>query len=691
MRWRINNFIFCERQQTLTSVHKDQDQTQQQAQQLEPMVVELLAYFCRNADQIISRSQLIEVVWQGRMITDNAVNKIVTKLRKSFNDDAKKPRFIATFPKKGYKFIATISPLVEEPVKGVSKPISETQVTLNKKKIFYTSLLLLLIFILIGLAISWQLDKKQQPTTQVKALTRDPGRESRGQVSPNGQYLAYVEMRNKKMHQWIKSLTDETIIEISHGEEKTVWVDSVSWNSNGSKIIYLVTTPDSCQYFMRSFKQMTIGKPQLIHNCPAGSYGKIAFTHDDNRVVYTESDGSDTPFSLFEMNLITGQKRRLKQPELFLGGNSQFDLHPTENKLLISSPDKQQWEGFYSLDLETDELLLLFKQDAYICCGIWDHSGQRVVLMGEHPAYQLVSYDLQGHDRRIIYTGSEQLRVPERHANGKDYMFSVIHTNQNIHYINHGTHDKKIISNTSVNDRLATFSQHEDLVAYIGLSSGNEEVWLTGIDGKGRKKLTNFNDSRHYIELLWSYNGDNFIGLTLNEIHLIDSKTGQSQVLKIPQVEIRGVSWKSNRVISYSIKNESGWQVKYYEINSHQASSENNKWQFIRYAHNSADVLWQDKNGNLYTGERQLKVLDKELLAVEFMNGRTFNLNKSASIWAWQIRVGGKYQLMLKENLNQTAKHILDSDSYHFDLSEKGLLYHTVVSLNADIYQSISQ
>ena len=103
-----------------------------------------------------------------------------------------------------------------------------------------------------------------------------------------------------------------------------------------------------------------------------------------------------SPYELFEINLQTQLKKKLNQPEIFLGGNSQFDIHPFENKLLISSPDKQQWEGFYSLNLQTDELTLLFKQDAYICCGIWSHDGERVVLMGEYPAYQLISYDLNG-------------------------------------------------------------------------------------------------------------------------------------------------------------------------------------------------------------------------------------------------------------------------------------------------------
>lgn len=700
MRWQIENFIFCERQQNLT--------LGEQVQQLEPMVVELLVYFCNHTDQIISRDQLIEQVWCGRIITDNAVSKAITKLRKYLNDDPKKPRFIATFPKKGYKFIASVSPVNEVKAEAIKTDIElipgdvnktsqnrvqpETISVKNNKKLLSQRALLILILLvsIIAVVVVWPFNNEPQTFTQVKALTRDSGRESKPQVSPDGQYLAYTESRDKKMRQWIKDLNSQTSIEVSHGESNNIWVDSAAWNSDGSKFVYLVTTSDSCRYFIREFKAMTLGEPELIHNCPSGSYGKIAYTHDDNRVVYTENEGRNTPFTLFEMNLTTGVKRKLNQPEIFLGGNSQFDLHPSQNKLLISSPDRQQWEGFYSLDLKTDELKLLFKQDAFICCGRWSHNGERVVLMGEHPANQLVSFNLQGKDKQVIYTGSEQARVPERHTNGKDYLFPIIHLNRNANYHNLDTTVTRIIANSSVDDRLATFAHHDnELVAYISLSSGTEEVWLTDSKGKHHQKMTDFKDSRHYIELLWSYNGKSLLGITLNEIHLIDNKTGLSQVLKIPQVEIRGVSWKNDQTVSYSIKDKDGWRVQYYNIETHQVKAEADNWQYIRYAQKNDDIIWQDSTEKLYFGAKPQEILDTDLQQVELLNSRIFNLKKIGPKWAWQKRSNGRYQLMIKEN--SKLRPPLNTDSFYFDISNKGVLFHTLESSGSDIYQTVSE
>jgi hypothetical protein len=190
--------------------------------------------------------------------------------------------------------------------------------------------------------------------------------------------------------------------------------------------------------------------------------------------------------------------------------------------------------------------------------------------------------------------------------------------------------------------------------------------------------------------LYWSYNGQYIVGLALNEIHLIDTKTGESQVLKIPQVEIRGVSWKNKDVISYSVKTTDKWQVNNYNIKTHEASSENVKWKFIQYAEKTENTLRQDQNGILYSGDELLEVLDKDLQEVDFLNGRTFNLKKSDLLWAWQVRIKGRYKILFKKDFDQSINQLIEADSYHFDLSDKGILFHTTESLNADIYQTLN-
>lgn len=712
MRWQIEQFLFCDQQQTLSS--------KGQVQQLEPMAVELLSYFCQHPDSIVSRDELINSVWLGRVVSDSAVNKVVTKLRKHFDDDAKSPRFIATFPKKGYKFIAQVraietnKPLADiagyhqiNPEQGnvTSKDTKEdsTQSATEEKseksssKFAWVAAAIFLIASIVGL--TQFVFFKQTPTsiasTKSIALTRDAGADILPNLSADGMLLSYVEVLDNKMILKVKRLSDESVFVFDHGEAKSTSVGPADWSDDGTQIAYLVTTPESCQYFIRTVEGKTFSEPQLIHNCPVGSYGKIEFTHDVNKLIYAETEGHNAPYSLFELHRQTGKKRRLPQPELVISGNSQFDLHPTQNKLLISSPDKQQWEGFYELNLDTDQLKLLFKLDAYICCGIWSQQGDRVILMGEHPANQLLSFDLNGKNPYAIYSGNLNLRAPTRHSNGKDYLFPAGESNQNIHQFRFDTQDSQELVTNSVDDKLATFSEKNQSLAFVSLATGGEEIWLrqtasnnsSNTTNNAAKRLSQFNDGRHYIDLRWRPDGKQLLALSLNEIHLINATSGLWSKVKLPQREMRAVSFKDNQTIAFSINVNGKWQINYYHLDTETTSLEKDEWQYVKFSEREDDTLWINQAGDLYAGNTPKKVLELDENKIDWLSGRIFNIQKNGDAWYWQRRVNNRLELQQKKDY-QSPKIIVTTDSYHFDVSKTGVYYHQSPPQNVDIYRT---
>ena len=59
--------------------------------------------------KVISKEQLVQSVWGGDFVTDEALTYAIHELRKALGDDAKDPRFIQTFPKKGYQLIGPVT------------------------------------------------------------------------------------------------------------------------------------------------------------------------------------------------------------------------------------------------------------------------------------------------------------------------------------------------------------------------------------------------------------------------------------------------------------------------------------------------------------------------------------------------------------------------------------------------------
>ena len=67
----------------------------------------ILVSLVTHAKCIISREQLIDLVWQGRSdITDRAVDTHLANLRKKLGDSKKDPTYIATHYGQGYQFVA---------------------------------------------------------------------------------------------------------------------------------------------------------------------------------------------------------------------------------------------------------------------------------------------------------------------------------------------------------------------------------------------------------------------------------------------------------------------------------------------------------------------------------------------------------------------------------------------------------
>lgn len=75
---------------------------------IEPKVLALLLYFCSHNERYIPASELHEQVWQGRVVSDAAVRRAISKLRTILGDDPKEPRFIKSVSKRGYRFICPI-------------------------------------------------------------------------------------------------------------------------------------------------------------------------------------------------------------------------------------------------------------------------------------------------------------------------------------------------------------------------------------------------------------------------------------------------------------------------------------------------------------------------------------------------------------------------------------------------------
>jgi TolB-like protein len=74
---------------------------------LEPQVFALLALLVENRERLVSKDEIIDKVWDGRIVSDAAVASRIKSARQALGDDGKSQRFIRTIHGQGYRFIAS--------------------------------------------------------------------------------------------------------------------------------------------------------------------------------------------------------------------------------------------------------------------------------------------------------------------------------------------------------------------------------------------------------------------------------------------------------------------------------------------------------------------------------------------------------------------------------------------------------
>jgi TolB-like protein/Flp pilus assembly protein TadD len=76
---------------------------------LEPQVFDLLVYLVRNRGRVVSKDDLIDSVWGGRIVSDSALTTRLNAARKAVNDSGAAQRVIRTVPRRGVRFIGEVS------------------------------------------------------------------------------------------------------------------------------------------------------------------------------------------------------------------------------------------------------------------------------------------------------------------------------------------------------------------------------------------------------------------------------------------------------------------------------------------------------------------------------------------------------------------------------------------------------
>jgi adenylate cyclase len=76
---------------------------------VEPQVFALLALLVTNHDRMVSKAEIHERIWSGRVVSDAALNSRIRSVRQALGDDGAEQRVIRTLRSNGFRFVADVA------------------------------------------------------------------------------------------------------------------------------------------------------------------------------------------------------------------------------------------------------------------------------------------------------------------------------------------------------------------------------------------------------------------------------------------------------------------------------------------------------------------------------------------------------------------------------------------------------
>jgi TolB-like protein len=73
-----------------------------------PQVFDLLLHLVQNREHVVTKDNLIDVVWSGRIVSESTLTSHVNAVRKAIGDSGEEQRLVRTIARKGYRFVGDV-------------------------------------------------------------------------------------------------------------------------------------------------------------------------------------------------------------------------------------------------------------------------------------------------------------------------------------------------------------------------------------------------------------------------------------------------------------------------------------------------------------------------------------------------------------------------------------------------------
>ena len=637
---------------------------------LTPKAFDLLAALLERPGQLISKDELLEMVWPGTFVEESNLAYNVFALRKALGDTAENSRFIETVPKRGYRFTAAVTPADPETTILPFRPSPATSHRLERihdvpaeagpptvqtrplrfptgRWLWFPFLSAVVATVLFA-ALKWRTPENAEPSRALP-LTSLPGVVRSPSLSPDGSYVVFTwngpQKDNPDLYvQQVGVNAPPLRLTSDPGNDH-----SASWSPDGRTIAFLRRRPaDGKSEVWRIAplggleRKVTDIQPRLAFFRPAS----IGWCPDSTCLLVTDTTGPGAPDAIFVVTLETGGKRQLTYPEGLV-----MDADPAvspDGRSLVFRRDSTPFSGEFfrvSLDgrMNSEGRPVRLTQILYAGKPVWIPDSREVLFSDRRGLWRLDTSNGSAPER-LPFVGQDGMTpVISRAANGRLRLVYVrSFADLNIWRVDTSRAGAPAVVQPAVaiastrSDNLPNLAPDGHRVVFLSDRSGEFEFWVSDPDGSNAFQLTSMSILPGFAK--WSPDG------TLIAFH--GDPAGRPDVLVVP------AGGGEPRVLTASTAG-----------GAYPSFSRDGRWIYFARLEKGESKIWKIPVG----GGAPMQVTNSAgAIAIESYHGELYYLDsvdRPGSVW--RMPVGG----------GAPAKVVDGVVMGNFDVVEGGLYY----------------
>lgn len=445
---------------------------------LEPKLINLLSYLAKHSGQVVTRQQITAAVWPGVVVGDESITQAIFLLRNVLGDDAKRPRYIETISKKGYRFLADVR-IIEPQSATPLLPTTHPSQWRGASVIAGLSMFFVLIC-------AWYLlrPNADYEIANILPVTKMPGAEYLMAIN-NHRKMAFVSLAATGSDLYVKDLTSgiqDRITQDHWDKGQPSWLDD-------DTLIYPRCVGHSdreCQIVQQDLNE----SPRVLYE--SKSYiREVALIPNSNSIIFNDETQRGLEPTFFDLQSGKLEKLRDAYPDL-----------PADIFYIKLSKDAKQLffvniamnHALMALNFSTKEIRVVTDMFAEITDFTFNHQ-QQLVIAGTHNSTAglwLLDTD-GGHAKTIIQaSGSEHFLSPLTDPDEQAIYYHNVQHNRDVGVV---FSEKEISAdmpdlNSMATDAWAVLSKDEQFLYFVSNRTGFYEIWSYDLNKKQSKRIT---------------------------------------------------------------------------------------------------------------------------------------------------------------------------------------------------------